>query len=484
MGFVKNFFKESIIFTILQALPNLAGFIMLRFNSIYLSKAEFHTLNQLTLLSNLLIITCTASIDNWYFRKYYELDDNKDNKLDFAFTSFVLLFTILIAHAIIVVPISNYVFNTFLHLDIKNVLSQISIILVIILSSAFSRLLVVIYRIEKKKKELFILSILQFIFQITISYSLLIQIDDKIWASQIGKGLGMFAPILFSLLFIFKNHKVNLNFSYYKASIPFIWPLIIGGILTWGLNQSDQFILDKTFSDKSLKADYSMAFSISIIFEIVLIGINSFIIPDIYAKLSGKSEHIKINNHLHLYTIINLGLMFVMMFCSYILVEYFISHQYQNAIWMVGFLLASTVFKSLGNIELIPVYYHKKTLAAISTQIIALLLFLGINLILIPYYGVFALFIAAILSKLVYFIGLYLLNKRHKIALEYNHFKTIGLSVVTFFIFCALSYGIYAHLYNFYLLWLLSLTLFSIVLALVFKDQIQEVIDNLKKTKV
>jgi O-antigen/teichoic acid export membrane protein len=246
MGFFKTFVKDTVVYTLIQLLPAIAGFVLLKLNSNYLSKEEFQVFNLLFIATNLFIITSTAGFDNWLLRKYYDLDKLQITPQDFLSSTILLVIGLCALQGALLLPFSKWLLNYFLGSSVRHPYAQVLILFSIVFSTAVNRVIVVQFRIEKKVKLLVLVAIFQFILQISCGYFLLKHLEIKLWAAQLAKGISLFLPVLSLLIYLRLKQRFIFRRDLFSGSKSYVIPVMLASLLAWIIGQCDQFILNKS----------------------------------------------------------------------------------------------------------------------------------------------------------------------------------------------------------------------------------------------
>jgi O-antigen/teichoic acid export membrane protein len=473
MGFFKTFVKDTIVYTLIQLLPAIAGFVLLKLNSNYLSKEEFQVYNLLFIATNLFIITSTAGFDNWLLRKYYDLDKINVKPQDFLSSTVLLVAGLCALQALIIFPFSKLFLDYFLGNALRHPYAQVLILFTIVFSAAVNRVIVVYFRIEKKVKLLFLVAVLQFILQIGVGYYLLKTLDIKLWATQLSKGISLFLPVVILLIYLGLKNRFVFKSILFKDSKGYILPVLLSGLLAWVIGQCDQFILNTYYANASAKADYSMAFSLTLIIEIVLNAILSFLAPDIISSLAGKNAKLIIKNQVHLFVLIGCWTIIGTFVFALLMLDFFIDPKYQHCLWIVGLIASTYVFKLLTSLDAIVLHYHLKAKELLYSLLISGLVSIVLNVLFSARLGVWSLIGTLLISKAIQTVYLYYKNKHQQ--LDYNHTKVFGLIIFLIITSILTALLIKVNFDNRYLYMSLLVVCNGIFSIILFKEQLLEV---------
>lgn len=480
MGVFKSFIKDSVVYTTIQLLPAIAGFVLLKLNSNYLSKEEFRVFNLLVLASNFFIITSSAGFDNWLLRKYYDLDTTKNRPHDFLTSSLLLVAGFCLVQAALVLPFSGFFLDVFFDTDLRHPYAQVFILFSIVFSSVVNRIIVIYYRIEKNTRLLLIVAFLQFILQIGFGYWFLRNLEIKLWATQLAKGLSLTLPVILLLVYIYSKGRFVFKKELFAGSASYVVPVLLAGLLTWVLGQCDQFIFNRYYTDVSQKADYSMAFSLTMMIDIVINAITSFLGPDIIAKLTGKNDKINIRNHVHLFILIGCWAILGVFAFSLFLLDFYIDEKYRYSLWIAGMIAATYIFKLLTALDTLILHYKLQSKQLLYSLMGAAVVSVLVNVLFSAQWGAWALIAALFLSKALQMLYLSLSVGKGK--LEHNPFKVYGLTVTVAITLVLTSLLIYRTPENKYWYTLVLLMVNGLVTLLLFKKQLSGLLTSVAKT--
>ncbi|CAM3131596.1 lipopolysaccharide biosynthesis protein [Sporolactobacillus spathodeae] len=189
-------------------------------------------------------------------------------------------------------------------------------------------------------------------------------------------------------IFNAKKGKKFFDANIWLYALAFNIPLIPHYLAFSLLNQVDRIMISKII-DTGTAAIYSVAYSISMMMNIITNAINNSFIPYTYKKLKEKEyDDIKTNTNL-LLVVVGSACIVAIAFSPEI-IQIFASSEYYDAIWVMPPLAASVYFMFLyplfGNIE----FYFEKTKYVTIASCIGAIANVILNFIFIRFYGYYA----------------------------------------------------------------------------------------------
>lgn len=189
-----------------------------------------------------------------------------------------------------------------------------------------------------------------------------------------------------------------------KIGIP-ILPHYLSGMV---LNQGDRIMIDKMVG-KTEVALYGLAYSIGMLVQLFVTGLNSAITPWMYKKI--KNHDIgSMRKVLHVLVLCVAGIAIMLMLVSPELVLVFGSSKYQTAVYVIPPVAASVFFIFLYGILSLPQFYYEKTQFLMVASIIAAGVNVILNLIFIKLFGYVAAGYTTLVCYIVYSLGHYIVS--------------------------------------------------------------------------
>ncbi|MCX6277419.1 MAG: oligosaccharide flippase family protein [Bacteroidetes bacterium] len=473
MNRVKQFFSQTAFFTVIQILPPLAGFVMIKLYSNYLTEAEFSIYNLINLYTNLIFIFISFGADQLITRFYYEYQEDINKLKEFYGTIFSCFLILTGIFLLLLFP-----FNADINRQLfKNTIPDYQILLAIVtlnaLNLSFTRVIQSILRVERNNKENFIFSILIFFFQIIGSSIGLFAFNNKILGTFIGRFAGI--AIIIFLIYIRSKNSFQLSFKlkYIYKQWFFFLPIVFYNGLYWLSTFSDQFVFNILTSRTNQLALYQMAFNLTIVVDMLLTAVNAHITPEFNELMKNKPKDYmeSIRTNAHLLIVISITGMIGIIFLAQIIIDFVIDIKYRTSSIYLGAISVMYIFRLLYLIFAIPLYYLKKTIYLPGVFFVSTIINILLNIFLIPIFGIWSLIISSALSKIIQTTFISVISLKH-FPIQYNWAKIIILPVVFFLLMVGATLVQLWNPINFYLLWLIPSVVISILMYFSYKKQI------------
>lgn len=480
MSFYSSFIKKSVFYSFLQILPALAGIIILKLYSSLLSKEEFAVLGMLTTVSMLSFIINSLYLDQVITRYYYDHLNDRQRLDDFFISviSVIFFLLLLLVSLVFLIPasINELLFKGMLH-DMR---WQFLAAVLVGFALSLNKSLLSFQRNEQAHAKVLVLTLLASLLQVGLVWICIRFFPNKVLGAQLGKFAGIFIPTIAMLAFYFKGKKPRIRLFLIKDIVPFFMPLVLYGLIYWGISQFDQFIFQLRMKNLELLALYLMAFNIALFADMVLSGLISFIYPELNMIMKKESDTGRIANYLHLFVLLSCFAILLISLAGEILADLFLDQKYSTIGWIIDGLLIGYIYRMLYVIFSFPVYYSKKTMIITAVLIVSLILSLSLNWILIPFIGIFALILSNFIARISQsWLTSVFAGKVFK--LPFNRLKVYGLSVIFSLLLFGLMVVDYLNLFNSYLAFGLAFIIAMFTTLLLFRKQMPVLVSILKE---
>jgi len=480
VSFYSSFFKKSVFYSFLQVLPALAGIIVLKLYSTMLSKEEFAVLAMLTTASTLSFIINSLCLDQVITRYYYDHVHDRTRLDDFFISviSVIILLLFLLIAFVFLIPngINEYLFKGMLH-DMR---WQFIAAVLVGFALSLNKSLLSFQRNEQTHVKVLILTLSASLLQVVFVWIGIRFMHNKVLGAQIGKFLGIVLPTLVMLGLYFVGKKPRIRVSLIREIVPFFMPLVLYGLMYWGVSQFDQIIFQMRMKNLELLALYVMAFNVALFADLVLSGLTSFIVPEMNMLMKKETDMGRIANYLHLFVLICCFAILFISLAGEIMADIFLDSKYSSIGWIIDGLLIGYIFRMLYAIFSFPVYYYKKTMILASALAFSLVLSISVNWFLIPVIGIFALLFANFLARFSQtWLTAVMAGKMFKF--PFNRWKIYGLTVVFSFLLLSLMLVEYFNLLNTYLAFGIVFLVAAFITLVIFRKQMPVLISILKE---
>jgi O-antigen/teichoic acid export membrane protein len=349
--------------------------------------------------------------------KFYHDHTDQQDKGKLLFTIFTLLVVIMTC---VVLPV--YIFHW--DYDIVKILfknqinynSYRNVILLAMIASVCNFMLTSFFYTSEKIRHLKKYNIWRIIFINLMSLSFLVLLKNNKDTVRIRLESTYIVELLLFLAFsYFYAAETSIRFSKKMAasSLKLALPVMISAVFGIVINFGDKFFLEKYGSFTNLSY-YFLAVSCASVIPLIFISFQNAWLP-LFLKEKDIRKNIEKTNRLTLRLFAGFLALssLILVFVKIILVLGIIQSKYQETIYILPFLLVSQIFSAL-----VPLYsnyliYLEKTYIISVTGLVLCCISLGMDLILIPHFGVYGAATASLVSNMSYLIIYYFIVKRN-----------------------------------------------------------------------
>ena len=418
--------KNTLFYTIGEILPKILSFLLLPLYTRYLSPADFGVVSYTSSVTLFLSVFGTLALNSYVLRYYFIHKDEESRKkvIGTAYLSIGVFNLIILGVAYLVLPsvISRY--------DIQvawNPYFKLSIITNMLTS--FSTIPLCFYRVKQQAHNYVLLNITRTIFTVALNILFIVTLKkglDGYFYSHLYAAIP-FVPIYFGI--IGKYSRFKFGFAYLREGLGFALPLIPGTLAYIIINMSDRIILERNVAMEAIGL-YNIAVTISTALNIVIqSGYHAFE-PDIFARYGEKGyyEFVKKVQVVFYSVIFFMGLLLSLF--SQEIFYFFTSEDFHNGYIFMPILILTAMISGQNIIYGCVLQGDKKSKTIGTITLVGAAFSITMNVLLIPYLGVWA---AAMTGSL----SLFLMNILEFVFMKFPN-KTIwreivlGVLVVTF----------------------------------------------------
>ncbi|MBL7935024.1 MAG: lipopolysaccharide biosynthesis protein, partial [Bacteroidia bacterium] len=430
----KKFFKSSIVYSVVGALPMLSGFILLPFyTGDILSEKNYGYLTlhlTFSLLFQSIFIFCLES-----FVGPVIIETKQDTAKLKQKLAAINYYSLLIAASGILIllvtgpflfeqafedsaPMRFYpfmcftVFTSFFNAYFKLYCNQL------IYTEQASRYLVA--------------NVINFITTLMISITALYWCGDSIMGPLIGRLASGIIIFLISIAYLNKQYGCKADPIFLKEIKKFCFPLLLFSILSWMFNNIDRLFIEKMLSTELVGLfDFGIKCTLGI--EIIFGGMNNAIYPKIYDMIKKNETTLYLKEHINKYAsgyliVIILAIVFTLLTVPFAVNLFIKKIFFHKSLSFLAILTIGQIFKVLYFIYLAPLFYYKRTDLVAKSFVFATIVQIIITYILIIFLGFNGIIISYIVSKPFQILFVYR-ESRRLVYIPINIMKQIVLPI-------------------------------------------------------
>lgn len=237
----------------------------------------------------------------------------------------------------------------------------------------------------------------------------------------VGKGLGVESALISQLLITFvillltfgmqfRFLEFSLNLKFVKESLIFSLPLLPHVASGWIISSSDRVILEK-YIDLTDVGIYTLATQVSMVLALFYTSVNSALVPR-YTMLRKEGNELQANKLLKIFSFMVLIFGIVSIPVAIYSIKLFTSSDYYGAIVLIPILLIGQIVKGYYFIPVAKLFYTKNTKAIAVSSTMAAIINVLINIIAIPFIGIYGAVVSTIIAELLRLFLIYMASKR------------------------------------------------------------------------
>lgn len=379
----------------------LLGFISLPIITWFYSVEDVGRISMLQVFMSFSVLFFCLGLDQAYVRDYHDTE-NKPKLLKTVLLPClifsILFFLLLLTYNVNIISIWLY--------EISSVYLSVITIICFIVALA-SRFLSLILRMQERS---FAFSMSQLLPKIIFLFIVV----NTVWLGFARDSYSLItanavSTILAFLVFIWNTrkecmlaYKEKVDINQLKSAFSFGWPLIFGGLASWGLNVMDRLFL-RHFSSYAELGIYSITMSIAVVVTIFAGIFNTIWSPMVYKWMSEDNfDYEKIDKVLG-YVVAAIYFFIVLTSLFSWIIPYFLPPQYSNIQYLIAVCLLGPLLYTLSEVTGIGIAVVRKTKFSMLCAIVAMLSSAVLNYFLVPSLGASGAAISTAIAFLIFF---------------------------------------------------------------------------------
>ncbi len=430
----KKFFKSSLIYSVVGALPMLAGFILLPFyTGDILSEKTYGYLTlhlAFSLLFQSVFVFCLESfvgpviIETKHDESLLKRKLSAINYYSLLFSAISISVMLLLGPFIFKIsfkeaaPMQFYPFMCF------TVLTSFF--------NAYFKLYCNQLIYTGQSLRYLLANIVNFVATLGISITALYYFGDTVMGPLVGRLISGIIIFFTAIIYLYRNYGCKSDKEFLKEIRKFCIPLLIFCLLNWVFNNADRIFIEKMLSTELVGLfDFGIKCTLGI--EIIFGSLNNAVYPKIYALIKDNVSPTILKEHLNKYVsgyliVIILAVIFTLVTVPFAVTLFIKKSFYHKSLAFLAILSVGQVFKVLYYIYIAPLFYYKRTDLVAKSFVFATTVQLIITYSFIYFMGLNGIIIAYILSKPFQILFVYIESNK-LIRLPINITKQIVLPV-------------------------------------------------------
>jgi O-antigen/teichoic acid export membrane protein/glycosyltransferase involved in cell wall biosynthesis len=445
---IRDLVKSSGIYALAAFASPLVSLVLAPFLTHTLSHSDYGALALLDTVIDLVVGLTQLSLGSAFFRAYnYDYESRRDRSAVLS-TVIVLLSLTSIPVAIAMIAASSWL--SILLLNSPSYSDSIKIVGLIILLQdltvpGFSWL-----RAEKRATLYSILAIVNLVVNLVANIVLVGVFHMGVPGALLGIGSGYAIVVVCTLPALLLRAGIRPRLDVAWNLLSFGFPLVSSFIAGWVLQLSDRYLLSH-FTSLAETASYSIAYSIGSILAVVIVAPFQLAWPTAMFSIAKREDAANVFQLVfRWYSIFLLFAAFACSLAGIAVLDLFFPPTYDVAATVIPIVALSIAFSGINPLFAVGISVRRKTwLSVISTSISALVN-VGVNLVLIPFYGSTGAAVSTLIAYTVLILITYFMNQRiYPVPFEIDAFISVVLIGIVFYV----AGSVFAQSHEIYMAW-------------------------------
>lgn len=401
---VRSSLKNSLIYGLGNIAVKVIGFLLIPLytDPKYFTIDDFGIMGLLDISGLVLIAFMGSSLPQSLTRWYWD-KDHLNNQKGIFFMTLVMQVGMSLLFCLLLMPFSRDFSQIILHkpdwtravnlLIISSALQAVNTIVNTLIRLQSKS---VLYTIANLSKLVVVLS--------TTIYLIVVQKlgIDGIYMAQV---IGNLFFIVILLGYTVRNSILSFNTGVVASMFSFGFPLLLANISGVALNVIDRYSLN-SFKLMKFVALYTLAFKISSVLKLVIVDSVKMAISPLMIKKMHDNDNLRFYSKTMLYTsyVVMMGIVVVSLFSFELIKVMAKSNQFWQAYVIIPILCLSVFFVNIRDLTTNALFITKKTGKIGFIVLAASLINLGLNMTLIPLFGIIGAAMSTLLSQFIYYL--------------------------------------------------------------------------------
>lgn len=474
----KSLLKGTLVYTLSNVVTKMGSLVFLPIITRLLTVEEYGIVGMLEPIATLFAVFLGLGIYNAQMKKYVDLKDDPKEFGSFLFSSFfvIIVFNLLV-FLFLITPFSKKLFSYIIDLNKIDYNSLIILTIVIGFVNALNTLAMTLFRMKKMYRKVAFGSLIK----LFSNYFLAIYFIKYMKLGALGNQIANFSAVVLLLVYFFKDYFGKFNFKFKKKYMDYSirngLPLIFIELTDQIVNFSDRIVLGK-FIPIAIVGAYSLAFTGGRALSVITGSFINSWTPEFYEEMKTDRNNPKITKSLETFLgIISFACVIAQLFAPEA-IKIIFPKSYAAAIDFIPYVLAGIVIQALVCLDYF-FHFHEDSMYIFYFSVFAMAFNLIGNLILIPNfksYGVFIALWTTILAFLLRAVAEMVVIKR-KYHISFNYRKMF------FYLIILLNPAIF-YLSNHEVSWMkfaLKIVYLGIIAKILINKEVAEKIKNIFK---
>jgi len=279
----KQFFKTSLIYSIVGALPYASGFFLIPWFMSLLTPAQFGVNALYISMMYFIQILATWGFDMSVGILYYDYKDSRQKLREYLGT--VLIFMLLVGAVTLVLFLSGGIRLFDLIFGSGRTFELIPFGFFTILSGILNGIFKVYSNLliyQQRPERFFWINILNFAMTIGVSLVLVYSFPFTLYGPILGRMIPACISAALAIILLTTEYGSSWNKEYAVKLVKYSTPLVVFTLLSWVVNYIDRFLVLRVMGDLTLVGIYDFSVKLILGIDLIQLGLISSIHPRIF----------------------------------------------------------------------------------------------------------------------------------------------------------------------------------------------------------
>lgn len=479
----KKFFKSSLIYSVIGALPLATSFILLLFFANLLSTSDLGLLALYIVIAFLVQIIVNFAMDTSIGVHFFEFKDQPDKLKKYIGTVAGLLLVIGLLFILFSLLSGNMIFKSFWPKEDLKFYPFGFLSVLTGVSNSFFKTYTNLLINQERPDRYFWMNISTFVMTLVFSLGLLFLFPGTLVGPIWGRFLASLFNSVVAWYFLQTEFGIGISWSYLPGIFTFCFPVFLFVFIGWILSSLDRFII-KALMQSTDVAIYDFIVKCIVVLEFVQSGLSVAITPKIFNLFKEqklRESNIEMNRYFNGFTIANLFVIPLMVIAVPLIIPLLVkNHELYKGFSFVGLLCLGYITRSLYTMFSLPIYYFKKTKVLPVIFGVAAIFQISLSVFGIKEFGLIGIVYAGLISKFLQVILLYLVSRKIFV-FKVNKFKQYYLPLF-YTVICVVSFFAFNRNPGLWV-YLIQLVIIYIAVILVFRKELVQMFNEIVNSK-
>ena len=478
----KQFFKSSLIYSVVGALPYVSGVVLIPFFTQFLTPTEFGINALYITILYFIQILSTYGIDTYIGISYFEFKDNRQKLKEHVGTIIVSLLMIGVFLLAVMMIGGDQIFklvfqDKFLTFYPWGLISVITAIFNGFIKT-YSNLLIN----QQRPERFFWINVVNFILVIAVSITLLYIYPYTLIGPMWGRMLPSAFSFLVVLYFMIREFGIGFKKEFLKGIVAFCTPMLVYALFLWIVSYIDRFIIKHFLVDPLYVGIFDFGVKLTLMIDFVQMGLANTIQPKIYNIWKDnnlRESTTEVNRYYNGFTAITLLMIPIFVIVIPLLVPLVVRKEiYYQCFPYLSILCLGFASRGLFNLFLAPIFFFKKTKVLPKVFFFSAVFQIIISYLLIKNFGLPGAVWATFFIKPIQAMLLYI-ESRKIFKFKFNAMKLIYLPL--FYIVMVIFSNIFLSGFNIIIVGSVQFVITGLMILLIYKNELKQTLEPFLK---